>query len=257
MKRPPVAIMLLTVGLAILWQFPTYWYAGHDDESTYEWFQLNEEIPGWTFIEEPVGDAAEAVLAADKMSNGTYKNEVGHLVRTFSAKRYKEKENAVGLFSHTPDRCWTNTGMVIERMAPYFLEMEIDGVKMVLERRVFSIGPLKELVYFGALVGGEALPYRLDQYFASGLVSEDGAKDDRQGSLDRLVSSRVWSWALESFVKRARLAGPQQLIRVSTPVKDSVEEADERLSGFLQQWLTVIPYEEDLETLKTELEDDE
>ena len=231
--------------LLVLWQFPATWYAGKADGAEYQWFGLNQEIPGWEFKEISVGDAAEAILVADRMDNGEFHQEDGVLVRVFSAKRFEEKENAVGLFSHTPDRCWTNTGMVIEDVGPFFRKLNVHGIEMVLERRLFSMGSQRELVYFGALVGGAALPYRMDQYLGSGLRRKSGSAGDQRGTLDRLVNIRVWSWALESFLKRARLAGPQQLIRISTPVIGSIEAADERLMDFFEQWLRVVPYEEE------------
>ena len=249
-----LGVSILALGLLVLWQFPAVWYAGKADGASYQWFGLNEEIAGWEFAEIPVGDAAEAILVADRMDNGSFKQGNGPLVRVFSAKRFEEKENSVGLFSHTPDRCWTNTGMVIENEGPYFRKVDIHGIEMVLERRVFSMGSQRELVYFGALVGGAALPYRMDQYLGSGrrrITSEGG---DQGGTIDRLLNIRVWSWAFESFVKRARLAGPQQLIRVSTPIAESVEVADTRLLSFFEEWLSVVSYEDERRRFESERE---
>ena len=249
-----LGITVLALGLLVLWQFPSVWYAGKADGASYQWFGLNEAIADWEFSEIPVGDAAEAILVADRMDNGAYRQGNGPVVRVFSAKRYEEKENSVGLFSHTPDRCWTNTGMVIESEGPYFRKVDIHGIEMVLERRLFSMGNQRELVYFGALVGGAALPYRMDQYLGSGrrrTSSEDG---DRGGAIDRLLNTRVWGWAFESFVKRARLAGPQQLIRISTPVVDSVEVADTRLLNFFEEWLSVVSYEDERQRFESEKE---
>ena len=253
-RRNNVGTFGLAVVLLIMWQFPGLWYAGKSDEESYQWFGLNEEIPGWEYSEIPVGDAAEAILVADRMDNGAYRQGGGPVVRVFSAKRFEEKENSVGLFSHTPDRCWTNTGMVIEEDEPYFRNVDIHGIEMVLERRVFSIGSQRELVYFGALVGGAALPYRMDQYLGSGQKRKSKARGDEGGTMARLVNTRVWGWAFESFVKRARLAGPQQLIRISTPITDSVESADSRLLEFFEQWLSVVSYEDEVRQFEEERE---
>ncbi len=244
----------LAVVLLIMWLFPGFWYAGKSDEESYQWFGLNEEISGWEYNEISVGDAAEAILVADRMDNGAYRQGDGPVVRVFSAKRFEEKENSVGLFSHTPDRCWTNTGMVIENDEPYFRNVDIHGIEMVLERRVFSIGSQRELVYFGALVGGAALPYRMDQYLGSGRKRESAARGDEGGAIGRLVNTRVWGWAFESFVKRARLAGPQQLIRISTPITDSVESADARLLDFFEKWLSVVSYEDEVKQFEKQRE---
>jgi len=249
-----LGITILALGLLVLWQFPAVWYAGKADGASYQWFGLNEEIPGWEFSEIPVGDAAEAILVADRMDNGAYRQGNGQVVRVFSAKRFEEKENAVGLFSHTPDRCWTNTGMVIEHEEPYFRNVDIHGINMVLERRIFSMGSQRELVYFGALVGGAALPYRMDQYLGSGRRRVTSGGGDQGGTIDRLLNTRVWGWAFESFVKRARLAGPQQLIRISTPIADSVDVADTRLLSFFEKWLSVVSYEDERRRFESERE---
>ena len=146
--------------------------------------------------------------------------------------------------------------MVIENVEPFFQEIEIHGIEMLLERRVFRFGLRRELAYFGALVGGEALPYRMDQYLGAGLKKHPNALGDHGGALGRLVDLRVWSWALESFVRRTRLAGPQQLIRVSTPIEGSIDAADARLRSVLNLWLKLVPYEDEWREFENQQEEE-
>ena len=244
-NKKHVGLVFFGFVCALLWAFPSVWYAGEQSTGEYQWFGLREKVAGWDYTNRPVGDAAEAILVADHMTNGEYRSPIGQSVRVFSAKRYVEKENAVGLFSHTPDRCWTNTGMFIEPEEPFHRVLNVHGIEMSLERRVFTMGSSRELVYFGAIVGGEALPYRLDQYLGSGMRNRPESGGDRGGTFRRLFNTRVWSWALESFVRRTRLAGPQQLIRISTPVYPDLETAEKTLEQFLPKWLYLTNYEEE------------
>ncbi len=107
----------------------------------------------------------------------------------------------------------------------------------------FAFGPKRELMYFGAIVGGKPLPYRLDQFLDSGLGRKDSG--DVAGTVGRLANARIWSWAFESFSNRTRLAGPQHMIRVSTPVSKELDSAEVRLKEILEKWLVPISYREE------------
>ena len=194
------------------------------------------------------------------MVNGEFvSGDATRVIRVFSAKRYLQNENEIGLFSHTPDRCWTGAGWQIQLIEPAFVECQIHGLAMRFERRLFVHDQVKELVYFGAIVGGKALPYRLDQYLAANLKKTEQTKGDSESAVLRLGSSRMWGWTWDSFVHRTAFGGPQQFLRISTPVvgntseiaggisrgKDDLAEADERLRSFLPQWLVVVDYQKE------------
>ena len=156
-------------------------------------------------------------------------------MRVFSAKREGERKNATGLLTHTPDSCWTNVGMRAEDDGQFVSLKIIDGVEMTMERRVFSFGAQRELVYFGAIVGGQPLPYRLDTYLNAALGST--VTGHKSGPWSRAFNTRVWTWCWDSFASRTRLGGAQQLIRVSTPISGNLEGAEERIDFILQRWL--------------------
>ena len=121
------------------------------------------------------------------------------------------------------------------------MECQIHGLAMRFERRLFVHDQVKELVYFGAIVGGKALPYRLDQYLAANVKKTEQTRGDSESTVLRLGSSRMWGWTWDSFVHRTAFGGPQQFVRISTPVVgDDLAEADERLRSFLPQWLVVV-----------------
>lgn len=236
-----------SAGVALLWAFPSLWYTSRPPDGAFQWFAEQDHVPGWSATNLPISKTAEAVLVGDKLVSAEYTRADGERVRVFSAKRYLKKENEIGLFSHTPDRCWTAVGWKIEPADPDFVEVPVHGVPMVFERRVYVFGAQRELVYFGALVGGRPLPYRLDQYLAAGATRKDIGHGDAHGTWHRIKQARVWSWAWDSFKNRTPLAGPQQFVRISTPLSSTdPRAADERLKAFLELWLQPTNYEAEL-----------
>jgi len=165
-----------------------------------------------------VSQTAEAVLAADKNVSGEFENDNQAVVRVFSAKRYSERESEFDMFSHTPDRCWTSVGWKLEQATPEFVDLTLHGIRLKLERRIFASGTHRELVYFGALVGGQPLPYRLDPHLSIGLKRGEKSLAGIFGKMLGAIDARFLSWPWKSFVNRRPLNGPKQFIRVSTPV---------------------------------------
>jgi hypothetical protein len=152
-----------------LWQFPTFWYTSRDAQLSRTWFNQQRELPDWRFSMVPVAKSAESVLAADELLNGEFQHRDGRVIRVFSAKRYSDSQNEIGLFAHTPDRCRSESGWKIEPIQPEFKQVTVDGVPLHFERRVFTTGTQRELVCFAGLVGGQPLPYRLDHNLSIGM----------------------------------------------------------------------------------------
>ena len=50
------------------------------------------------------------------------------------------------------------------------------------------------------------------------------------------------------------MASPQQLIRISTPIADSVEVAYTRLLNFFEEWLSVVSNEDERRRFESERE---
>ena len=242
-----MTVLLLSALVGVLWAFPNFWYTRAERGKDFLWLTENTNIPGRFCRAVPVNEAAEAFLVADRLWNGEFSRTGGIAVRGFSAKRYLKKENEIGLFSHTPDRCWRSAGWKMEPLERDYCQLEVHGMRILFERRLFTAGVQRELVYFGALVGGKPLPYRLNQYAAvvqgpAGLFAVD-----RTGTLRRLAQGRVWGWAMESFSTRTPLLGPQQFIRLSTSVDASgLGAADQRLQELIPQWLQPVDYDTEL-----------
>jgi len=242
-KRIVATTFLLASAVLALWLFPRFWYTRTDPSQGYFWLAEQDRLPGWQFKSEQVSKAAEGVLGADKVVNGGFQNRRDQIVRVFSAKRYSSGESEHDMFTHTPDQCWTAIGWKLEPGLPDSIQVLVDGLQLNLERRIFSKDSHRELVYFGALVGGQPLPYRLDHYLNVALKRTHqesfGILAESTISLDR----RLFAWPLKSFVSRRPLVGPKQFIRVSTPIiGDDTKSADELLTDFLSRWLTSVDY---------------
>ena len=135
--------------IAGLWIFPAFWYTS-PGKGNRVWFAERTEVHGWNFEPVPISASAERVLVADRTVNGEFRR-AGEAVRVFSAKRFIENPNEIGLFVHTPDRCWVEGGWKIEPIAPQVQEVKLHGVTLQMERRLFEFGSNRELVYFCGL----------------------------------------------------------------------------------------------------------
>jgi len=240
----------LSLFLVVLWVFPKFWYTRRDSRVEPVWFAARTNIPGWRYHSLEVDKSAERLLRADAALAGEFVEEGGsRRVRVFSAKRYKENPNLIGLFVHTPDRCWTQAGWSLQPVFPDHVEIVVHGVRLVFERRLFVKAGHRELVYFGGLVGGQAVPYRLDHNLDVGIYVAMKRLHGNAGAGKRAFDKRFWGRVWDSFVSRSRLYGPKQFLRISTPAEgESLAEEDALLQGFLEKWLKPVPYEEELKT---------
>ncbi len=242
-----MVVGLMTLLVLLLWQFPRFWYTQTDTNLGTHWLAEQRVIPGWQFEEVPIAAAAEKVLVADRLFSGSFQRDNESIVRVFSAKRYAESSNEIGLFVHTPDRCWTESGWRMEATQPEFKQLTIHGVSLVFERRIFHYGGNRELVYFGGLVGGQPLPYRLDHNMSVGMKRALREAKDEAGTMLRARDQRLWTRVLDSFKARRQLIGPKQFVRISTPIHgDAIAAADEVLARFLPQWLHASDYHEEI-----------
>jgi Protein of unknown function (DUF3485) len=242
------SVGLLSAVILILWGFPAVWYTRTDAQLGHFWLTEQTNLTGWTFQDIEVGKAAEALLVADRLVSGEFSAPDGKVIRIFSAKRYVESQNEIGLFVHTPDRCWTESGWKMEPVQPEFKHVVVHGIPILFERRVFSSGMQRELVYFAGLVGGQPLPYRLDHNLSVGMKHALRTAKDQTGTTLRASDKRFWRRVWDSFLARRPLTGPKQFLRISTPVpEEGISEADALLEDFLPRWLQPVAYRKELE----------
>jgi hypothetical protein len=240
-----------------LWAFPRVWYTRSGQQAKPVWLTERTNLVGWAYRRIPVTESAERLLVADRTVSGEFVgDDQQQAVRVFSAKRYTAKPHDIGLFVHTPDRCWTQGGWKFEPIVPDKIELTVQGMPLVFERRLFVAGEQRELVYFGGLVAGQPLPYRLDHNLSVGMrLAIDKATQDHGGqgaalrASDKLFWQRVW----DAFKARRQILGPKQFIRVSTSVTGADLEAGDRLlQSFLETWLVPEDYQAELQAWLTQ-----
>jgi hypothetical protein len=246
--------LLLAAVVGVLWVFPSFWYDRPAQGGTF-WFGERTNVTGWVFNNVPDDQSAEKVLVADRIFNGEFTAPGDLRVRVFSAKRYEEKANEIGLFVHTPDRCWVETGWKIEPSDPDLKTVNLHGLTIPVERRIFTTPNQRELVYFCGLVGGQPLPYRLDHNLSVGVRSGSAGSPRKLAALFRASDGHFWERLWESFKSRREFLGPKQFIRISTPIVDSgkteMAAADNRLAAFLNDWLYKADYAQEKEQWKS------
>ncbi len=247
-RRALILIGFLSVGVLLLWAFPWVWFSKTDQSVDRLWLSERADLPGWSFLEIPVSEREERILVADRTFSGRYDHRDNRAqVQVFSAKRYSEKASEIGLFMHTPDRCWTDAGWTLEPIQPDHLELEVRGIRMQFERRLFDHGGVRELTYFGGLVGGQPVPYRLDHNLSVGMKRALRQAAGTTESAVRVADTRFWVRVWEGFLDRSPLVGPKQFVRVSTRVHgEDYGRADAILEGFLNEWLEPSDYEAEL-----------
>jgi len=240
--------------LVVLWIFPSIWYTRSDPSVQKVWLKERRDVPGWEFQPVSVDKSAERLLHADATFCGQFREvKTGRIVRVFSAKRYEENPNLIGLFVHTPDRCWTQAGWSLIPTMPDVVDVDVHGVHLRMERRIFVMEGHRELLYFGGLVGGQPVPYRLDHNLDVGMyVAMKRLRGDK-GAGKRAIDKRFWGRIWDAFKSRSRLFGPKQFIRISTPIEPGqAKKADQLLQEFLPKWLEPVDYEQEIRQWKAQ-----
>lgn len=237
-KAVLIPTLLASALLLALWAFPSVWYS-RAPSSEFIWFMDHTNgAPGWLFSPVPVSKAEEAVLTADVTFAGVFQQKFDS-VQVFSAKRFSDRPNEIGLFVHTPDRCWTESGWKLAPADPDFVTLKLHGATISLERRIFvwSNGR-RSLVYFGGLNGGQPLAYRLDHNLSVGQKQQVSPDSELAGARARALNSKVWGHAWDIFKSRQKVAGPKQFFRISSEIAGSnVKAAEDRILQVLPLWL--------------------
>lgn len=221
--------------IGAIWAFPHFWY-NKAAPSGGIWYSATTNISGWKYEASPVAKSAEAALVADEAEAGEFRRD-SDVVRVFFANRYSARQNEIGLFTHTPDRCWMQVGWEIEDAQPTVLELELHGAPVSVERRIFKTKGHRELVYFFGMSNGSRLPFRLDHNLNIAMRLQEKTAARARATLERATDKKYWSVVWDSFSSRAEHAGPKQFLRISTPVYGNrVDAADQILQDILRRW---------------------
>jgi hypothetical protein len=243
------SIVLLSLVIFGAYCFPRIWYRNSGRE--FLWLAEARELPHWTRKTLPLSQAAETQLGADACVNAEFTRNDGRIVRFFSAKRFSKEGAEACVFAHTPDRCWPLAGWKLEKVEPEVREVVLYRTPVLFERRCFRGGENKELVYFGALIGGQPLPFRLDQYLGFGLRASQAGNAITTEAFARAKDKQFWAWMWNCFRARRTVGGATHFIRISTPVTVAgVASGDQLLLEFLQAFLQPADFETDLRQWK-------
>ena len=140
-------------------------------------------------------------------------------------------------------------------MEPDSVEVSLAGNRTLLERRIFTTGGSREMVYFGGLVGGTPLPYRLDHEYSVASKRAEGVSEGPLMAATRMRNPRFWGRLWRSFSTHRAVLGAKQFVRVSASVDGrSLEETDKVLKSFLETWLRSVGYREGLTALQNQKE---
>lgn len=224
--------------IAALWAFPKVWYTKTAAGDKFLWLGQNTNLNGgWKFEPQAVDKSAEAILVADRLAAGEFRRNTD-VVRVFGADRFTARQNDIGLFTHTPDRCWVQAGWKIEPAAPDALELMIHGQKIQVERRIYSSKGHRELVYFWGMSSGQTLPFRLDHNLNTALQQTATDASNSRAGVSRAADKKFWGRVWDSFASRRPFAGPKQFFRISTPAIGADTQAEEKLlAEIANQWL--------------------
>ena len=230
----------LTLLITVVWVFPRLWYTRPDPSQAVQWLAEQTNASGWSYRSVAVDKSAERLLVADRLVVGefTRDGDALNIVRVFAARRTKEDPKEIGLFVHTPDRCWVQGGWNLAETTPDFVEVGLHGRRIGFERRLFEFRGGRELVYFTGLVGGQTLPYRLDHNYSVSRRVVAAGEEDRIHRANRWNDTLLWRRLLDSFLSRRPLLGPKQFLRISTPILGGdIVGADHRIMEMLPRWL--------------------
>ena len=233
--RVLLANFLVCGAVVFLWLFPALWCKTQPGEKDFLWLSEQAVLDGWTYREMAIPESSRAELGSDRFVSGEFTRADGRAVTVFSAKTYDEKSDDMSVFAHNPDRCWPQMGWKLRLVQPEVVTFDLSGKAISFERRCFEVRTRTELVYFGALIGGKPLPYRLDQFLTLGLK---GGQTEGSGTFARASDPRFWGYIWSVFRSRQPLRGAKHFIRISTSVEnDQIGKVDQLLREFLTIWL--------------------
>ena len=195
-------------------------------------FKFPATFKSAAFTNLPLDQAIEKTLRADLCFNGSYALQDNKTLKVFSSVEYKS--NYIGthseIFEHTPDVCWIGAGWISEVAEVSVLTNKIGVTTAQVQRRIYLLGPQKELCYFLSLVDGKP---------PSGLNREVSATNDlfdRERTVSggfKLFANKLLSIIATIFSRLESQRECAQFIRVSINIDSDTEDSELLLKDFL------------------------
>ncbi|MGE3309537.1 MAG: exosortase-associated EpsI family protein [Limisphaerales bacterium] len=196
-------------------------------------FEVRRQLPDWEFHPQPVGAAAEAILATTNLFNGAFESTNRAPVIVFAAEWDGDDPRQRTALPHTPDICWVGAGwQPVDAGQPRQITLPIAGRDLPFQCRVFATPTgHRELVLWCSIYGGKPVED------AERWTPEGGTAEERKArNLDqqRLSALRHFWRAVRDRDGAARF---KQFVRFSVSVGSDWQEGLARLRDFAPDWL--------------------
>ena len=198
-------------------------------------FTPRPEIPGWTFVPEPISQDARDILATTNLFNGTYTNAQGGRVTVFLGTWDANNPKQMSVVAHTPDVCWVGAGWdPVAGGHPDKLAIGFRTNSIAFEARTFLTPDKRsrELTAWCTLVSGQVFEeekrFELPEEAKKAIGRErqaPGSRHNLKSRLARVIEQRIPG------------TGEKQFVRFSVPSNGNPAASFDLMGKFGTQWL--------------------
>lgn len=198
-------------------------------------FKAADQIPGYEFKPQPVGEEAVQILATTNLLNGEFRNGGGDRFTVFMGTWDAARSKELAVVGHTPDICWVGAGAVPVSVGQSDqVELDLGPAKVPFAVRVFQMSPTRkqlELTVWCTLISGQVFAEN-DRFEAVG-SSNTSVESRKTAAGRRLAKMQV----VRAIRERVPGDGSKQFVRFSTSLDGDWKPALERVERFAQRWL--------------------
>ena len=198
-------------------------------------FKAADQISGYEFKTQPIGEEAVQTLATTNLLNGEFRDGGGDRFTVFMGTWDAAKSKELAVVAHTPDICWVGAGAVpVSVGQPDLVELDLGLVKVPFAVRVFQMSPTSkqlELTVWCTLISGQVFAEN-DRFELDG-SSKASSESRRAASGRRLAKMQL----VRAIRERVPGDGSKQFIRFSTSLEGDWKPTLERVERFAQRWL--------------------
>ena len=229
-------LFLLAVGGAWAW----YNVNPKRFDTAYQ-FSVRTRIPGMAYRTNAVDATVVETLATTNLVDGVFEVNGVPKYAVFMGTWDTANSKQMGVVAHTPDICWVGVGWVPVALGqPNSTELEINGVKLPFELRVFQAGESthREMAMWCTLISGQVFE-ESTRFAASRPLSTEAPAEGYDPGKNQGAASRAHSAGQFVRILQNRIAGDgsKQFVRFSTAVDRDWKRSLEDLRGFAAQWL--------------------
>ncbi len=202
-------------------------------------FKAAEQIQGYEFKPQPLGEEVVQILATTNLLNGEFRNGDGRRFTVFMGTWDAARSKELAVVAHTPDICWAGGGAVpVSVGQPDHVELDLGLAKVPFAVRLFQMSPTSkqlELTVWCTLISGQVFAEneRFGSARSSETSSETSSESRRVAAGRRLAKMQL----VRAIRDRVPGDGSKQFVRFSTPLDGDWKPALEQVERFAQRWL--------------------